>query len=110
VPYDEDLEARVQAITARWRNTRRMSMFGGVCHLINGNMFVGVYQEFLIVRLGEKGAGKALALPEVKPFDITGRPMKGWVMIAPAGTKDDGDLRAWLERARTFTRSLPPKT
>jgi hypothetical protein len=56
-------------------------MFGGLCHLLNGNVFCGVYRDFLILRLGEDKAAKALNLPSVKPFDITGRPMKGWVMM-----------------------------
>ena len=62
-------------------------MFGGVCHLLHGNMVAGVWKEFLILRLGEDAADFARELPHVRPFDITGRPMKGWVMIEPAGVR-----------------------
>jgi hypothetical protein len=35
-------------------------MFGGVCHLLNGNMFCGAYKDYLILRLGETVAKEAL--------------------------------------------------
>jgi len=84
-------------------------MFGGVCHLLNGNMFCGVYKDFLILRLGEKNSNKALALPFVRPFDITGKPMKGWVMLEQDGFQVDDDLTSWLNQAREFVSSLPSK-
>ena len=84
-------------------------MFGGVCHLLNGNMFCGVNKDFLILRLGEENGNKALALPHVRPFDITGKPMKGWVMVEQDGFKTDRELANWLNQAREFVSSLPPK-
>ena len=81
----------------------------GVCHLLNGNMFCGIYKDFLILRLGEENGDKALGLPFVKPFDITGRPMKGWVMVAQAGFNDDETLDAWLNQAGAFARTLRAK-
>ena len=84
-------------------------MFGGVCHLMNGNMFCGVYKDFLILRLGEEKANEAMAMPFVKPFDITGKPMKGWVMVGQDGFRADDDLRSWLNQAKEFVSSLPCK-
>ena len=84
-------------------------MFGGICHLIHGNMFCGVYKDFLILRLGEGQAKKALELPFVRPFDITGRPMKGWVMVAGEGFHSDQELEAWLNKAKDFAETLPSK-
>ena len=107
--YDEQLDGRIIYIITDWKNTDRRKMFGGVCHLINGNMFCGVYKDFLILRLGEENARKALALPYVKPFDITGKPMKGWIMVAADGFKSDNALADWLNQARIFANSLPPK-
>ncbi len=72
-------------------------------------MFCGIYKDFLILRLGEENADKALGLPFVKPFDITGRPMKGWVMVAQAGFNDDETLDAWLNQAGAFARTLRAK-
>ena len=107
--YDTELNARITAVIAAWQGTEAKKMFGGICHMIHGNMFAGVYQDFLILRLGEAGADRALKLPFVRPLDITGKPLKGWVMVAREGWQSDVDLQAWLEKARAFALSLPPK-
>ena len=84
-------------------------MFGGMCHLLNGNMFCGVYKDFLILRLGEENGNKALELPHVRPFDITGKPMKGWVMVDQEAFHEDRELASWLNQAKKFVSNLPPK-
>ena len=77
MPYNTEIEARIDRIVSGWSYTDSKKMFGGICHLLNGNMFCGAYKDFMILRLGEENAGKALGLPFVRVFDITGRPMKG---------------------------------
>lgn len=94
---------------ARWRGAESKKMFGGVCHLLNGQMLCGEWKDYLILRLGEKGAAEALGTKHVRPFDITGRPMKGWVMVSKEGFEDDEILREWLNKAREFVETLPPK-
>jgi TfoX/Sxy family transcriptional regulator of competence genes len=107
--YNEALEDRINRAISRWKNADAKKMFGGVCHLLNGNMFCGVLKESLILRLGEEGAGEALNQPFVRPFDITGKPMKGWVMVEGKGFGDDKELKAWLNKAKTFVKTLPAK-
>ena len=107
--YNEELNARIKKVVSRWKNTTDKKMFGGVCHLINGNMFSGVHKDWLILRLGEKTSKEALASPRVRPFDITGKPMKGWVMVAANGYKNDRDLKNWLEKSKKFVKTLPAK-
>jgi hypothetical protein len=107
MPCDEELDARISAYLAG-RPTARKKMFGGTCHLLGGNILCGVYRDFLILRLGGPQAEKALAEQAVKPFDITGRPMKGWVMVAAAGIEGPA-LGRWIEKARAFVETLPAK-
>ncbi|MCW4026375.1 MAG: TfoX/Sxy family protein [Candidatus Bathyarchaeota archaeon] len=107
--YDKQLDARIRKIALSWKRTDAKNMFGGVCHLLNGNMFCGVYKDFLILRLGMEESKRALELPHVKPFDITGRPMKGWVMVSREGIKTDEELEAWLNKAKEWVKGLPPK-
>ena len=109
MPYDKDIESRIQKMVSGWQHTDHKKMFGGVCHLINGNMFCGVYKEFLILRLGEEKAEEAMQFRRVKPFDITGRPMKGWVMVEKDGFKTDAVLKTWLTAAKNFALTLPMK-
>ena len=84
-------------------------MFGGVGFLLNGNLLVGVWKDSLCVRLGEEEGEEALKEPHVKEFDITGRPMKGWVLVEPEGVEDDEQLTNWIERAMKFVKALPKK-
>jgi TfoX/Sxy family transcriptional regulator of competence genes len=109
MPYDEELDERIKKAVGNWKNTDSRKMFGGVCHLLSGNMFGGVYKDYLILRLGEEESREALRSPNVHPFDITGRPMKGWVMVDRDGYEDQDDLDRWLAKARGFVETLPPK-
>lgn len=109
MPYDKTLDARIRKIVSGWGETEAKKMFGGVCHLMHGNMYCGVHKEFLILRLGQKPAEEALESPVARPLDITGKPMKGWVMVEPEGFESGEDLAAWLEKARAFAQTLPPK-
>ena len=108
MPYSEELDASITRVVARWPNITRKKMFGGTCHLMNGNMMCGVHRDSLVLRLGEEQAKAALEAPHTKPFDITGKVMKGWVMVDEKGYQGDG-LAAWLKKARGFVKTLPPK-
>ena len=107
--YDEALDRRIRVIIDKWPRMASKKMFGGVCHLRNGNMIGGVHKDHLILRLGPEAAAAALETPHVLPFDITGRPMKGWVMVAPPGVKNDQVLEEWLLKAKAFVDTLPEK-
>jgi hypothetical protein len=107
VAYDEELEARVAAEIVGWGTTRK-KMFGGTAHLLNGNLMCGVYKDYLVLRLGEQAGADALKKPRVRPFDITGKPLKGWVMVEKQGI-GGAKLLPWLTKARKFASTLPPK-
>jgi TfoX/Sxy family transcriptional regulator of competence genes len=104
--YDQQAAGRLRRIAAQGKGTSSRKMFGGICHLLNGNIFCGLSHGYLFLRLGEKGAAEALRAPFARPFDIAGRPMKGWVMVAPEGWDDDDKLSAWVEEARMFVATL----
>lgn len=107
--YDESLAARVRKVLGRRKGVSEKKMFGGVGFLLDGNMCVGVWKDSLILRLGPDQYEGALREPCVKEFDVTGRPMTGWVMVEPGGIETDEDLRAWVRRAVAFTGTLPAK-
>lgn len=107
--FSESLAARTRDALASTRGITEKRMFGGVGFLLNGNMLVGVWKNALIVRLGPVDGKTALLEAHVKEFDITGRPMKGWLMVEPEGIDNDGQLKAWVERALKFVETLPKK-
>jgi len=107
MPYSESLAARIRdAFTGRHEITEK-KMFGGIAFMLHGNMCVGVWKTSLIARLGPEQAATALKEPNVVDFDITGRPMKGWVLVEPEGVATDEQLRGWIERAVEFVDTLP---
>ena len=107
--FDEDLAARIRDVLARTKGGEEKKMFGGVGFLLHGNMLVGVWKDSLIARLGADEGDLALLEPHVKEFDITGRAMKGWVLVGPEGVAGDEQLGGWIERATKFVKTLPAK-
>jgi TfoX/Sxy family transcriptional regulator of competence genes len=84
-------------------------MFGGVGLLLNGNMACGVNKDNLIVRVDPEKHTALLKKPHAKPFDLTGKPMKGWLIVEAAGVKTDKQLSAWVKEGVEFALTLPPK-
>jgi hypothetical protein len=109
VAYDEALAMRIQQLMERRKNILARRMFGGIGFLLRGNMCVGVWKEFLIVRLDPEDCSAALGDPNVKEFDITGRPMAGWIMVKPDGAAGE-QLRTWIDRSISYVRNLPAKS
>jgi hypothetical protein len=107
--FDESLAARIRHALARKKGVVEKKMFGGVCFLLNGNMLVGVWREFLIARLGPDQGDEALLEPHVRKMDITGKPMKGWIMVEPEGVEDDDQLKNRIQQAVNFVGKLPGK-
>ena len=105
--FDESLAARIRDALARKKGVVEKKMFGGVGFLLHGNMLVGVWKESLVARLGPDQGEAALKQPHVKDFDITGRAMKGWVLVGPEGVEDDDELSGWVQRAVKFVGMLP---
>ena len=107
--FDENLAARIRDAVARNRGVEEKKMFGGVGFLLHGNMLVGVWKDSLIVRVGPDNYDDALLEPHVREFDITGRPMKGWVLVESEGVENDDLVKGWIERATKFVKRLPAK-
>ena len=107
--YDQSLAQRIRAELNKLPDLQEKKMFGGVGFLVQGNMACGVHGEELIVRVGSQRYDEALSQPHTRPFDMTGRPMSGWVMVTPEGYETESDLRSWVRQGVEFARSLPAK-
>ena len=84
-------------------------IFGGVGFLLNGNMACGVNKDNLIVRVDPEKHTALLTKPHTKPFDLSGRPMKGWLVVEAIGVKTEKLLSRWIKEGVEFTLTLPPK-
>lgn len=106
---DETLFKRILSTLPERNDLQEKSMFGGKCVLVNGNIAVGTWYQHLVVRLEKEKYESYLEEPNTKPFDITGRPMKGWVLVDEKGIKAQRDLKKWVSRALKHASSLPVK-
>jgi TfoX/Sxy family transcriptional regulator of competence genes len=108
--YDEEFAHRVHELLAEEDGVTEKAMFGGLAFLVGGNMAVGISNTAeLMVRVGPDATDDALSRPHTRLFDMTGRPMKGWILVAREGVKTKRQLAPWVERGVRFARTLPPK-
>ena len=107
--YDELLTARMRGVLSPQKGLEEKKMFGGVGFLIHGNLACGVNKNDLIVRVGPAKHALSLKKPHTRPFDITGRPMAGWVMVEPEGCATEKELADWIQLGVAFASSLPKK-
>jgi TfoX/Sxy family transcriptional regulator of competence genes len=107
--YDEGTADRVRGLLGGEAGLSETRMFGGIAFLINGNMACGVNKDALIVRLDPASQEAAMAEPGAREFDLSARPMKGWIMVDPVGYAKPAQLKKWVGRGVTVARRLPPK-
>jgi TfoX/Sxy family transcriptional regulator of competence genes len=107
--YDTILASRVRDILGDNPEIGEREMFGGIAFLLSGNMAVGVSKDELMVRIDRDEYDEALAEPGVRAFDMTGRPMRGWILVTPEATAEPADLQQWVETGLDFAATLPPK-
>ncbi|HVF54279.1 MAG TPA: TfoX/Sxy family protein [Actinomycetota bacterium] len=107
--YNEDLADRVREVVYPNKDVAEIKMFGGLCFTERGNMFAGVLGDDLVLRVGPDGHDAAIKTGHARPMDFTGKPMKGFLLVAPTGTKTKPSLKKWVEKGLAFTSTLPAK-
>lgn len=107
--YNEEIAVRIRVALAGRKGITEKKMFGGIGFMLHGNMCCGVSNDNLVVRVGADAYDDPLVQPHARPMDLTGRPMKGFVFVAPKGIKDDESLEFWIGRGAGFAESLPKK-
>jgi TfoX/Sxy family transcriptional regulator of competence genes len=85
-------------------------MFGYPCAFVNGNMFMGLHEERMILRLAEDDRKRLLGVRGASVFEpMQGRPMKEYVVVPASVLGDDGALRGWVSQSLGYASSLPKK-
>ena len=107
--FDEGLAERVRDVLRDREEISERKMFGGLAFMSRGHMFVGILGDTLMARVGPDQYADALRQPATREMDFTGKPMKGYVYVAPDGIEADSALERWIGQCLTCARSLPPK-
>ncbi len=107
--YNIDLEHGIDKVIDRLGDITKKKMFGGIGYLMNGNMCFGIHKESLVLRTSLQKSEELLKSEYVTPFDITGRPMKGWLLVSPDAVETEDQLLDMLQIATSFVETLPRK-
>lgn len=92
------------------RGVEKRRMFGCPCRFFGGNMFMGVYSNYIILRLSENDRKSFLQLPDARLFEpVPGRVMKEYVTV-PQRMHGTRELKGWIDRSLAYAKSLPPKS
>lgn len=101
--YDEQLAERIRRSFGRKSVPfEEKRMMGGLCFMVDSKMCVGVDKDRLMARIDPEGYDAALHRKGCMPMDFTGRPLRGFVFVNPAGLTTEGELDAWLKLALDF--------
>src|SRR3954447_14801461 len=110
MPVDQDFANRIREELADVDGLTEKSMFGGLAFLLHGNMAVGIMSTGdLMVRVGPDATEEALSEPHTRLFEMRGRSMTGWVIVALEGVRTKRQLAHWVKRGTAFAATLPPK-
>lgn len=86
-------------------------MFGYPCAFVGGNMFMGLFEDRMFLRLPPADREKLIDRLGAEPFEPTpGRRMTEYVVLPPSIVDDDAVIGIWVQRALSYTRTLPPKS
>jgi TfoX/Sxy family transcriptional regulator of competence genes len=108
--YDEELAYRLRELLADEPQLREKSMFGGLAFLIDGNMAIAASgQGGILVRVDPKGSDRLVATSHAERAVMQGRPMEGWLRVAPEYVRTKPQLAKWTRIGSAYARSLPAK-
>jgi TfoX-like protein len=107
--YSEALAARIREVLAGEKSVDEIKMMGGLCFMIGGHMALGVVGEELMIRVGSDAYERVLARAHAREMDFTGRSIRGFAFVEPAGISTKRSLASWIEPAVAYAKSLPPK-
>jgi TfoX/Sxy family transcriptional regulator of competence genes len=110
VAFDEELADRVRELVGGTRGLSEKRMFGGLAFLVNGHMAVSVSRQGGLMVRFDPGEGDALLRrAHVRPFEMRGRELAGWLRVDDEGLRTKRQLEGWVTRGMAYARSLPAK-
>jgi len=104
-----ELVSTFERLVPATRGVERRKMFGYPAAFVGGSMFAGLHEDRFVLRLGDDDLAEAKRLGAQDFEPMPGRAMKGWIILPARLLADDGQVRGWVERARTHVAAMPPK-
>jgi TfoX/Sxy family transcriptional regulator of competence genes len=108
--YDVLLAGRVRDLIGPGTDVTEKKMFGGLAFLVGGNMAIAASgQGGLLVRVDPDSSERLVATTDARPFEMHGRPMRGWLRVDEEDVGTATELEHWVRLGTEYARSLPPK-
>lgn len=88
----------------------RRTMFGCPVYFVRDNMFVGAYEDNVMLRLPQQDQARLFVEhPQAVPFEPMGRRMKEYTLLPRTLYDNEAVFDRWLTRSYEYVSSLPPK-
>jgi TfoX/Sxy family transcriptional regulator of competence genes len=84
-------------------------MFGQRSAFVNGNMFMGIFGQDLLLRLPQRDREAVIAAGGAVFEPMAGRPMREYVVLPSAWRSKPAKLREWVARSLDHVEQMPPK-
>lgn len=98
-----------QNIVSRLDGVEKRTMFGCPCAFVNGNMFFGVYQDQLFLRMSDEQREQLSQFMPIKSFSPMGKVMKAYIAIPGEIMNEQEKLLTLVQNALEIAQVLPTK-
>ncbi|MDZ5661795.1 TfoX/Sxy family protein [Nocardioides sp. S-58] len=108
--YDELLAQRIHDLLDGEPGLTSRRMFGGLGFMLDGHMAVAAGSAgALMVRVDPARGQEWVDGEDVRPMEMRGRELDGWLLVSGEALADDDRLRLWVGRGAAHVRTLPLK-
>lgn len=107
--YSEKLEDLLDHHLIANEELIKKKKLGGVGYLINGNMCLGIYENFLVARIGKHLAQSLIGRPGIEPYLEGNDDFDDFVLIKETIYTHSKALQKFIDQSIQYTRQLPPK-
>lgn len=108
--YDEVLAQRIHDLLDGEEGLTSKKMFGGLGFMLDGHMAVAAASSGGLMVRADPATGEQWVDGEtVRPMEMRGRAMHGWLVVDGEAVADDEQLQVWVDRGASYVRTLPPK-
>lgn len=97
--YNEKIADRIRKALSGTKKVVEKKMFGGIAFMVNDHMCLGVDKDDMMLRCDADLTDELLSKKGARPFDLTGKPMKGWLLVSADGTSSKRDFDFWIKTA-----------
>ncbi len=106
MPFNEKIADKIREALIDVKNLTEKKMFGGITFMVNDKMCVGVDKSAIMLRCDPEMTEELLSKKGARQFDLSGKPMKGWLLINEEGTKNKKDFDYWINLALDYNKKV----